>query len=66
MDSMGTRPAVLPGDRCCLQMPLRGSHSRAQMVALTLLLYALAASAQLQVAPNISLAGEEGELGVNN
>lgn len=63
---MGTRPAILLGARCCLQMSLRDSHSRAQMVALTLLLHALAASVQLQVAPTVSLAGEEIDLRVNN
>lgn len=66
MESMGTRPAILLGARCRLQMSLRDSHSRAQMVALTLSLRVLAASVQLQVAPTISLAGEEGDLRVNN
>lgn len=36
------------------------------MAALTLLLHALAAWVQLQVAPNISLAGEGGDLGAHN
>lgn len=63
---MGTRPAVLLGDRCWLQMSLRASHSKTQMAALTPLLRVLAAWVQLQVAPKISLAGEGGDLGVNN